>query len=102
MVMFVLIMTLINIKSVSLIANFSTIFVLVQLVIITVFIDPVIHGLNNRKGTATVFSIQLFFSKYAYLSAMVAGATILRFSFLGFDTVTTLSEETRDTARVTP
>ena len=101
-VMFVLIMTLINIKSVNLVANFNTVFVLVQLAIIVVFIGLVIHGLNNGEGTATVLSTQPFFSEHAHLSAMVAGATILCFSFLGFDAVTTLSEETRDAARVIP
>ena len=49
-VMFVLIMTLINIKSVNLVANFNTVFVLVQLAIIVVFIGLVIHGLNNGRG----------------------------------------------------
>ncbi|WP_079452872.1 APC family permease [Pseudomonas aeruginosa] len=101
-VMFVLIMTLINIKSVNLVANFNTVFVLVQLAIIVVFIGLVIHGLNNGEGTATVLSTQPFFSEHAHLSAMVAGATILCFSFLGFDAVTTLSEETRDAGRVIP
>lgn len=101
-VMFVLIMTLINIKSVNLVANFNTVFVLVQLAIIVVFIGLVIHGLNNGEGTATVLSTQPFFSEHAHLSAMVAGATILCFSFLGFDAVTTLSEETRDAAKVIP
>ncbi len=60
-VMFVLIMTLINIKSVNLVANFNTVFVLVQLAIIVVFIGLVIHGLNNGEGTATVLSTQPFF-----------------------------------------
>lgn len=92
-VMFVLIMTLINIKSVNLVANFNTVFVLVQLAIIVVFIGLVIHGLNNGEGTATVLSTQPFFSEHAHLSAMVAGATILCFSFLGFDAVTTLSRK---------
>ncbi len=72
-VMFVLIMTLINIKSVNLVANFNTVFVLVQLAIIVVFIGLVIHGLNNGEGTATVLSTQPFFSEHAHLSAMVAG-----------------------------
>lgn len=71
--MFVLIMTLINIKSVNLVANFNTVFVLVQLAIIVVFIGLVIHGLNNGEGTATVLSTQPFFSEHAHLSAMVAG-----------------------------
>ncbi|MGV8308109.1 Putrescine importer PuuP, partial [Pseudomonas aeruginosa] len=67
-VMFVLIITLINIKSVNLVAKFNTVFVLVQLAIIVVFIGLVVHGLNNWEGTATVLITQSFFSDHAHLS----------------------------------
>lgn len=58
--------------------------------------DQALRDLLQRLST------QPFFSEHAHLSAMVAGATILCFSFLGFDAVTTLSEETRDAGRVIP
>lgn len=47
---FVLIMTAINLKSVNIVANFNTLFVLAQVMIIVVFIVLVIHGLHKGKG----------------------------------------------------
>ncbi|SQD03435.1 putrescine importer [Escherichia coli] len=43
-----------------------------------------------------------FISENAHLIPIITGATIVCFSFLGFDAVTTLSEETPDAARVIP
>ncbi len=48
----------------------------------------------------TVWSLQPFISQNAHLIPIITGATIVCFSFLGFDAVTTLSEETPDAARV--
>lgn len=50
----------------------------------------------------TVWSLQPFISQNAHLIPIITGATIVCFSFLGFDAVTTLSEETPDAARVIP
>ncbi|WP_127959571.1 APC family permease [Serratia microhaemolytica] len=99
---FVTIMTAINLSSVSLVANFNTLFVLVQLAIIVVFIFLVVQGLHNGEGQGTVWSLQPFVSEHAHLLPIITGATILCFSFLGFDAVTTLSEETPEAARVIP
>ncbi|MBE8219361.1 amino acid permease, partial [Leptospira borgpetersenii serovar Ballum] len=46
-VLYVGIMTLANLKSVNLVANFNTLFVTVQVAIIVVFIFLVIHGLHK-------------------------------------------------------
>lgn len=50
----------------------------------------------------TVWSLQPFISENAHLIPIITGATIVCFSFLGFDAVTTLSEETPNAARVIP
>lgn len=99
---FVTILTLANLKSVSLVANFNTLFVLVQVSIIVVFVVLVVHGLHNGEGVGTVWSLQPFISQNAHLIPIITGATIVCFSFLGFDAVTTLSEETPNAARVIP
>lgn len=91
---FVIIMTAINLKSVNLVANFNTLFVLAQVAIILVFIYLVVHGLRNGEGVGKVWSLQPFISENAHLLPIITGATILCFSFLGFDAVTTLCEET--------
>ena len=101
-VMFVVILTAANLKSVNLVANFNALFVLVQVAIIAVFIFLVVQGLHKGEGVGTVWSLQPFISQNAHLIPIITGATIVCFSFLGFDAVTTLSEETPDAARTIP
>ncbi|MGM1326742.1 APC family permease, partial [Klebsiella michiganensis] len=62
----------------------------------------VVQGLHKGEGVGTVWSLQPFISQNAHLIPIITGATIVCFSFLGFDAVTTLSEETPDAARVIP
>ncbi|EGH8425770.1 APC family permease [Escherichia coli] len=97
-VTFVAILTAANLKSVNLVANFNTLFVLVQISIMVVFIFLVVQGLHKGEGIGTVWSLQPFISENAHLIPIITGATIVCFSFLGFDAVTTLSEETPDAA----
>jgi putrescine importer len=99
---FVVILTAANLKSVNLVANFNTVFVLVQICIMVVFIFLVVQGLHKGEGVGTVWSLQPFISQNAHLVPIITGATIVCFSFLGFDAVTTLSEETPDAARTIP
>ncbi len=63
---------------------------------------PVVQGLHKGEGVGTVWSLQPFISQNAHLIPIITGATIVCFSFLGFDAVTTLSEETPDAARTIP
>ncbi|HBT4277508.1 TPA: APC family permease [Klebsiella pneumoniae] len=97
-VTFVAILTAANLKSVNLVANFNTLFVLVQISIMVVFVILVVQGLHKGEGVGTVWSLQPFISQNAHLIPIITGATIVCFSFLGFDAVTTLSEETPDAA----
>ncbi|MGU3413539.1 APC family permease [Enterobacteriaceae bacterium C34A] len=99
---FVCILTAANLKSVNLVANFNTLFVLVQVAIMVVFIFLVVQGLHKGEGVGTVWTLQPFVSENAHLVPIITGATIVCFSFLGFDAVTTLSEETPDAARTIP
>ena len=90
-VTFVAILTAANLKSVNLVANFNTLFVLVQISIMVVFVILVVQGLHKGEGVGTVWSLQPFISQNAHLIPIITGATIVCFSFLGFDAVTTLS-----------
>ncbi|MEH7081626.1 APC family permease [Neobacillus drentensis] len=99
---FVGIVTFLNLRSVNALANFNTLFVLVQILIMAVFIILVIKGLHSGEGTGTVFSLNPFFVEGMNLPVLITGATILCFSFLGFDAVTTLSEETPNPQKTIP
>ncbi|HWO97740.1 MAG TPA: APC family permease [Bacillus sp. (in: firmicutes)] len=101
-IVFVGIVTFLNLRSVNVLANFNTVFVLIQIAIMAVFVILVIRGLQNGEGTGEVLTIQPFFTDDMQLSALVAGATVLCFSFLGFDAVTTLAEETPNAVKTIP
>ncbi|CAM3717741.1 APC family permease [Mesobacillus zeae] len=101
-IVFVGIVTLLNLRSVNVLANFNLLFVLIQLAIMAVFIFLVIRGLQGGEGTASGFSLQPFFEQGMNVSVLITGATILCFSFLGFDAVTTLSEETPNPEKTIP
>lgn len=98
----VIIMTIVNILGVNISANFNAFLVIFQGLVITIFIGLVIKGLLNGEGTGAVVSFQPFFSPDVGISAIVAGATVLSFSFLGFDAVTTLAEETPQPKKTIP
>ncbi|MDN3019284.1 APC family permease [Paenibacillus sp. BSR1-1] len=99
---FVGIVTFLNLRSVNILANFNTIFVAVQILIMIVFIILVVKGLNGGEGAGTVLSLKPFFVEGMNIPVLITGATILCFSFLGFDAVTTLSEETPNPEKTIP
>jgi putrescine importer len=57
---------------------------------------------SNTTGGAPVFSLTPFHASFANLPLAMAGAAIACYSFLGFDAVSTLSEETIDPVRSIP
>ncbi|MBU8914459.1 APC family permease [Bacillus sp. FJAT-29953] len=100
--LFVGIVTYLNLRSVNILANFNTLFVFIQIAIMVVFIILVVKGLHDGEGTGTLFSLQPFFKEGMNVHLLITGATILCFSFLGFDAVTTLSEETPNPEKTIP
>ncbi|WP_203364510.1 APC family permease [Bacillus sp. REN10] len=99
---FVAIVTLLNLFSVNLAANFNTFLVMFQFLVIAIFIFLVVRGLLSGEGNSEVFSFLPFLGSDMEMGSLVAGATILCFSFLGFDAVTTLAEETPDAVKTIP
>ncbi|MEK4027145.1 APC family permease [Pseudobacillus sp. FSL P4-0506] len=99
---FVVVVTAANLFSVNLAANFNNFLVLFQFLVIAIFVILVIKGLGNGEGAGTVFSFIPFAEEGMSVGPLIAGATVLCFSFLGFDAVTTLSEETPDAVKTIP
>jgi putrescine importer len=99
---FVGIVTFLNMRSVSILANLNTILVLIQIAIMIIFVVLVIQGLEQGEGTGSVITLQPFIGEGVQISGLIAGATILCFSFLGFDAVSTLTEETSNPTKTIP
>ncbi|MGG8472799.1 MULTISPECIES: APC family permease [Rahnella] len=95
-------MTLSNLRSIKTVANINTLVVVLQIVLITVITGMVIYGVDHGTGYGTLASTKPFWGENAHTVPMITGATILCFSFTGFDGISNLSEETKDAERVIP
>lgn len=95
-------MTLSNLKGIKTVANFNSVIVVLQVVVMVVIMSMVIYGVAHGEGAGTLASSRPFWSESAHVVPMITGATILCFSFLGFDGISSLSEETKDAGRVIP
>jgi putrescine importer len=101
-VFFVGLVTFLNLKSVNILANFNTVLVMIQIAIMIIFVVLVIQGLHQGEGTGKVLTLQPFIEEGMQIPALITGATILCFSFLGFDAVSTLTEETANPTKTIP
>ncbi|WP_156324008.1 APC family permease [Bacillus sp. JCM 19034] len=97
-----ILLALISIVGVNSSANISSFFVLLQIIFIISFCGFMINGLINGTGSGTLLSMDPFINSDMSLSIVLAGASVVIFSFLGFDTMTTLSEETVNPKKTIP
>ncbi|WP_338725922.1 APC family permease [Shewanella baltica] len=98
----VTIMTLLNLKGIDLVANFNGVIVFVQIAIILVFIALMAYSISLGEGEGAIASVRPFYAENMAIVPLFTGATILCFSFLGFDGLSSLTEETKDAQRVIP
>lgn len=101
-VLLVAFMTLSNLRGIKTVANFNSVIVVLQIVVMIGITGMVIYGVAHGEGAGTLTSSQPFWSADAHVVPMITGATILCFSFLGFDGISSLSEETKDAERTIP
>ncbi|MEX6457038.1 APC family permease [Moraxella osloensis] len=103
-------MTWINVHGSKVVAYFNSWIVFIQLLIIGVFTWLVYSKLmaaTNADGTINaaanqLWSLKPFWSDIANMTALISGATILCFSFTGFDSLSSLAEETKDVQKTLP
>ncbi|MEB5475815.1 APC family permease [Acinetobacter pollinis] len=108
-----LFMTWVNLRGIKFVANLNGLIVLFQILVIVIFTFLIIKQLlvgNTALNTlglsqshnAHIWSTTPFFSEHAQIGTLIGGATILCFSFTGFDALSSLAEETHDTDKVLP
>ncbi|EPQ5228572.1 APC family permease [Providencia huaxiensis] len=98
----VILMTAANLRGINVIANLSTVIAIIQVGVMVVFTGLVIHGVSNGEGTGEIWTFNPFANEKTEMIPLIAGATILCFSFLGFDGLSSLSEETPNAGKVIP
>ncbi|ATH91974.1 APC family permease [Bacillus glycinifermentans] len=86
--------TAVNILGIKLTASITALFVTFQVIVALTFAGFMIAGLSSGLGSGELVSAAPFYQPDMEPSLIVSGATILCFSFLGFDAISTMSEET--------
>lgn len=73
-----------------------------QVVFVAIFVALCVKGIVGRDGYTGLMSVAPFFHAGSQLSFMFSALPILFVTFLGFDLVTAMSEETRDPKKTIP
>jgi amino acid transporter len=92
-VSFILVTTLINIFGIKLSTKVNTLMMVFQFLVIAFFIILSIKSITGGMGEATLVSINPFVNGNVSFSFVLAGASIACYSFLGFDAISTFTEE---------
>lgn len=92
----------INILGVNVADKINFVLMAFQALVIVLFVGLSIRSVLGGTGTGTLLSLSPFTGQGSSISAVVAGAAVAAYSFLGFDAVTTMSEETKDPKRTMP
>jgi putrescine importer len=91
---FVLLFTAVNLLGIRMTVRVNVVLVIFQFIVTFIFIILCMKGVaKNNMGLGTLLSMQPFYNSSESFPLIMAGASILCLSFLGFDAVTTLSEE---------
>ncbi|WP_269410014.1 APC family permease [Lentibacillus daqui] len=98
----IVIVTIVNVRGIKVVAGVNLTLISFQMIFVALFIILSVKSLLGGEGSGTLFSSLPFFNPEGSTSLVFAGAAILCLSFLGFDAVTTLSEETINAKKTIP
>lgn len=98
---FIMVTTTINIVGLQLAKIVNAILMIIQTLIIFAFIGLAIHY-TVTDGLSPLWSFNALWSNEAKLPLVIAGASVACYSFLGFDAVTTLADETKEPKKTIP
>lgn len=99
---FIALTTAVNVVGIVFASRVNLILMLLQLGVLIAFILLAARYVTAINGAGGLVSVEPFFKAGVPFSASVAGAAIAAYSFLGFDAVSTLTEETHDARRTMP
>ena len=74
--------------------------VVFEVVLIGVFLILAAKSLHDGMGNGTLFSTHPVWHEGVHLNLVITGATIVAFSFIGFDAITMYTEEAKDSSTV--
>lgn len=96
-------MIALNLRGVRSLARANTILLAAMCAIVGAFVILAVRYLLHQSGWAGVFSPQPFYNPATFdLRAVMTATSLAALTYIGFDGVTTLAEETRDPRRTVP
>ncbi|WP_342244262.1 APC family permease [Pseudomonas sp. OTU5201] len=98
---FIGVTTAINVVGLRLAKNVNGVLMLVQFLVLLAFVALCVHYVLG-DASKPLWSLAPFLKEGMQLPLIMSGAAIACYSFLGFDAVSTLTEETRDPRRTIP
>jgi len=99
---FIVVTTVVNVIGIAFANKVNLILMAVQLTVLATLVILAARYVMAASGPGGLVSVTPFFKAEVPFSASVAGAAIAAYSFLGFDAVSTLTEETKDAKRTMP
>lgn len=99
---FIVVTTVLNVLGLQLAAKINLLLMAVQILVLVFFIVQCLRFVGDSHGAQAVFSAAPFGNSATTIGAIAAGAAVAAYSFLGFDAITTLTEETRNPQRTIP
>lgn len=97
---FIVVTTILNIVGIKVAANLNILLMTFQILVVAIFV--VLSIRHTASEGRSLLSGAPFLNNATTLSGVAAGAAVAAYSFLGFDAVTTLTEETKDPTRTLP
>lgn len=91
--------TTLNVVGITVVRNANLALVGIQLVFVVVFVALAVSHVVQNPGVSL---LEPLYENGMPRSGLFSGAAILALSYLGFDAISTMSEETRDPRRIVP
>jgi len=98
---FIIITSAINIVGLKLAHTVSALLMLIQMLVLVAFVALCIHYIGG-DATQPLWTLAPFISGDMQMPLIMGGSAIACYSFLGFDAVSTMTEETKDPVRTIP
>ncbi|MFD0474099.1 APC family permease [Nonomuraea thailandensis] len=99
---FIVLTTGLNLAGIKVADRANSLLMVFQILVLVFFVLLSAGHLISGQGAGALFDLSPFTGQGATLSTVAAGAAIAAYSFLGFDAVTTLTEETVEPTRTIP
>lgn len=93
---YVALITLLNLWSISSTSRVNGTLVVFQVVLMAIFVLLAFGALQQGAGNGTAFSIEPLYHANVEIATVISAATIVCFSFIGFDAITMYTEEAKD------